>query len=91
MKWLQRLWIQVKALYEKQPEVFRFVMAMLWLVITWAVIIKVIKIIWHQLDKIEWVQQVEPYISRFIIYLPFAFIAIAFLMAFNRITELLKK
>jgi hypothetical protein len=91
MKWLQQLWNQAKALYAKQPEILRFVVAMLWLVITWAVVIKAVKIIWHQLDKTERVQQIEPYISRSIIYLSFSLIAIAFLMAFKRITELLKK
>lgn len=91
MEQLQGLWSQIKAVYAKLPEIIRFLLAIGYMLLTWAIVGKIIRVIWQQLEKLEYIKQAEPYFTKLILYLPFVVIAVLFLAAFNRIAELLKK
>ena len=61
------------------------------LLAVWIASTKIIGLVWSWFEKIKWMQQVEAHLDKVIIYIPFALIAVLFLLAFNRIAELLNK
>ena len=91
MEQLQQIWNQTRELYRKLPEIVRFVLETLCLLTVWTASTKIIGLVWSQFEKIKWMQQVEAHLDKVIIYIPFALIAVLFLLALNRIAELLNK
>lgn len=91
MEQLQQIWKQTRELYRKLPEIVRFVLETLGLLTVWTASTKIIGLVYSQFEKIKWIQQVEAHLDKVIIYILFALIAVLFLLALNRIAELINK
>jgi len=91
MEQLQQIWKQTRELYRKLPEIVRFVLETLGLLTVWTASTKIIGLVYSQFEKIKLIQQVEAHLDKVIIYILFALIAVLFLLALNRIAELINK